>query len=125
MIAFIPAGLAALLHVYIFWLEAFAWTSPRGRATFGTSAQEAAATRELAYNQGFYNLFLAIVTVVGIGFWAAGSQAVGQALVLAGCGSMLAAALVLGLSSPSKAKAALSQGAFPALAVIATLASMV
>lgn len=125
MIALVLAALAALLHVYIFWLESFAWTTPRGRATFGTSADEAAATRELAFNQGFYNLFLAIVTAVGIGFWAADSENVGRALVLAGCGSMLAAAIVLGVSSPSKAKAALTQGAFPALAVIAALASLI
>ena len=125
MITLVLAALAALLHVYIFWLESFAWTTPRGRATFGTSADEAAATRELAFNQGFYNLFLAILTAVGIGFWAADSENVGRALVLAGCGSMLAAAIVLGVSSPSKAKAALTQGAFPALAVIAALASLI
>lgn len=125
MITLVLAALAALLHVYIFWLESFAWTTPRGRATFGTSADEAAATRELAFNQGFYNLFLAILTAVGTGFWAADSENVGRALVLAGCGSMLAAAIVLGVSSPSKAKAALTQGAFPALAVIAALASLI
>lgn len=34
---------------------------------------------------------------------------------------MLAAALVLVLSSPDKARAAVTQGAFPLLAVVATL----
>ncbi len=121
LIAQLVAALAALLHVYIFWLEAFAWTAPRGRATFGTSQAEAEATRELAYNQGFYNLFLAIVTAVGLGCWLGGSDAVGQALVLAGCGSMLAAAAVLLLSSPDKARAAITQGALPLVAVVATV----
>jgi len=113
------AGLAALLHVYIFWLESVAWTTPRARRVFGTTAEEARATRALAYNQGFYNLFLAVVVAVGIALVAAGELAVGSALVLAGTGSMLAAALVLVLSDRTKASAARSQGVLPALAVAA------
>ncbi len=124
LVAQLFALLAALLHVYIFWLEAFAWTGPRGRATFGTSQAEAESTRELAYNQGFYNLFLAVVAVVGLAFWFGGSDDVGRALTLAGCGSMLAAAAVLLLSSPDKAKAAATQGAFPLVAVVATVVTL-
>ncbi|UOR03334.1 DUF1304 domain-containing protein [Leucobacter allii] len=112
------AALAALLHGYIFYLESVAWTSPRARAVFGTTAEEAAATRELAYNQGFYNLFLAVLVVLGLALGAA-APAVGLALVLAGTGSMLAAALVLGISSPAKRGAAVKQGALPLLAVAA------
>ncbi|MGW0177649.1 DUF1304 domain-containing protein [Rhodococcus sp. NPDC003322] len=112
------AALAAALHVYIFVLESLLWTAPRTRATFGTSADEALATKELAFNQGFYNLFLAIVTTVGVITVAIGSTAVGAALVFAGAGSMLAAALVLLVSSPDKARAALTQGTLPLLAVV-------
>ena len=112
------AALASALHVYIFVLESVLWTAPRTRATFGTSAEEAAATKELAFNQGFYNLFLAIVTAVGIVAVAIGATAVGSALVFAGAGSMLLAALVLLLSSPDKARAAITQGTLPLLAVI-------
>ena len=112
------AGVAAALHVYIFWLESLAWTTPRARATFGTTEQEAVATRELAFNQGFYNLFLAVVTAIGIVLVAAGTTGAGAALVLAGTGSMLAAALVLFLSSPAKRGAAVKQGTVPLLAVV-------
>ena len=56
--ALIFAGLAALLHVYIFTMESLTWTSPRTRATFGTTPEEAETTKLLAFNQGFYNLFL-------------------------------------------------------------------
>jgi putative membrane protein len=112
------AGLAAVLHVYIFWLESVVWTT-RARAVFGTTEAEAAATREMAFNQGFYNLFLAIVTAIGIALHATGSDAAGAALVLAGTGSMLAAALVLLLSSPDKRGAAIKQGTLPLLAVVA------
>ncbi|MGN7778987.1 DUF1304 domain-containing protein [Mycolicibacterium sp. 22603] len=116
--ALIIAGLAALLHVYIFVMESVTWTSPRTRATFGMSAEEAVATKELAFNQGFYNLFLAIVSAIGIAAVAMGHTAVGAALILAGVGSMLAAALVLLVSSPDKARAAISQGLFPLIAVV-------
>ena len=111
------AGLAALLHVYIFVLESFAWTTPRTRAVFGTTAEEAQTTKMLAFNQGFYNLFLAIVTAVGIAMVVLGHRSVGAALVFAGVGSMLAAALVLLASSPDKARAAVTQGVFPLIAV--------
>lgn len=115
----ILCGLAALLHVYIFWMESIAWTSDRVRATFGTTPDEAEATRSMAFNQGFYNLFLAITVFVGIGFAATGHRSLGPALVFTGAGSMVAAALVLILSSPDKASAALKQGVIPALGVIA------
>lgn len=107
------AGLAALLHVFIFYLESLAWTT-RARAVFGTTAQEAEATREMAFNQGFYNLFLAITVGLGIVLHAAGQHAVAATLVLTGAGSMVAASLVLLLSSPDKAGAAIKQGALPA-----------
>jgi putative membrane protein len=112
------AVLASLVHVYIFVMESLTWTSPRTRATFGLTEQQAVDTKELAFNQGFYNLFLAIVTAVGIAAITLGHCGVGVALIFAGVGSMLAAALVLLLSSPEKARAAITQGIFPAIAVV-------
>ena len=118
------AGLAALLHVYIFVLESFRWTAPRTRAVFGTTADEAQTTKMLAFNQGFYNLFLAVVTAVGIVLLASGHRSSGAALVFAGVGSMLAAALVLVASSPDKARAAITHGAFPLVAVALLVAGL-
>ncbi|ROR96436.1 putative membrane protein [Salana multivorans] len=121
----ITAGLAAALHVYIFWLESLAWGGERANRTFGIrDAQEAEATRAFAFNQGFYNLFLAVAALVGVALVAAGNVAVGAALILAGTGSMLAAALVLLLSSPDKRRAAVSQGLLPLLAVATTLLAL-
>ena len=114
----IVAGLAALLHVYIFVMESLTWTSPRTRATFGLTEQQAADTKELAFNQGFYNLFLAIVTAIGIVLIGAGQRPAGAALVFAGVGSMAAAAAVLLASSPDKARAAVTQGTFPVVALV-------
>src|SRR5580698_3117480 len=116
--ALVFAGLAGLLHVYIFTMESLTWTSKRTRAAFGTTPEEAAVTKLLAFNQGFYNLFLAIVTGIGIVGVALGHHAVGAALVFAGVGSMASAAVVLLASSPDKARAALTQGTFPVIAIV-------
>ena len=58
------------------------------------------------------------MTVVGVGFMISGGIPVGAALVFAGVGSMLAAAVVLLASSPDKARSAVVQGAFPLVAVV-------
>lgn len=112
------AAIGGLLHVFIFYLESIAWTGERARSTFGTSPQQAQETRELAFNQGFYNLFLAIAVFLGIVLFAAGQEVAGATLVFTGAGSMALAALVLLVSSPTKARAALTQGVIPALGVL-------
>ena len=114
------AALAALVHVYIFVLESLRWTEPATRRVFGTTEEAAALTRPLAYNQGFYNLFLAIGTFVGIALVGSNRPA-SIALIVFATGSMLAAALVLITSDPSKARAAVVQGLFPALALLSLL----
>ncbi|WP_025735958.1 DUF1304 domain-containing protein [Mycobacterium genavense] len=112
------AALAALLHVYIFTMESFTWTSARTRAAFGTTPEEAETTQLLAFNQGFYNLFLAIIAGVGIAEVAMGHRSIGAALVFAGVGSMAAAAVVLVVSAPDKARAAVTQGTFPLISIV-------
>lgn len=119
--ALVFAALAALLHVYIFVIESLTWTSERTRATFGTTPAEAETTKLLAFNQGFYNLFLAIVTGVGIAAVALGHTGIGAALIYAGVGSMAAAAVVLVASDRDKARAAATQGTFPAIAIVLLL----
>lgn len=123
--ALVAAALAAVLHVYIFALESLWWTTPRVRATFGLTEAEAAGTRGMAFKQGFYNLFLAVVTVAGIAAYSLGHGAVGAALVIAGAGSMLAAAIVLILSDRTKASAAVKQGTLPLIGLaLLALASL-
>jgi putative membrane protein len=112
------AGLAALLHVYIWVMESLTWTSARTRAAFGITEEEALATKELAFNQGFYNLFLAVITVTGIVIGGLEYYDAALALIFAGTGSMLAAAVVLLVSSPDKARAAIMQGILPLIAIV-------
>ena len=59
LLATLLVALVALVHVYIVVLEMALWTSPRGRAAFGTTPEFAESTRTLAANQGLYNGFLA------------------------------------------------------------------
>ena len=58
--------LVALLHAYFLVLEMFLFTTPRGRAVFGTSVEDAATMSVLAANQGLYNGFLAAGLVTGL-----------------------------------------------------------
>ena len=59
IVAKILIALIALEHVYFLVLEMFLWTTPRTRAAFGMSAEQAEQTKVLAGNQGLYNGFLA------------------------------------------------------------------
>ncbi|WP_315579797.1 DUF1304 domain-containing protein [uncultured Actinomyces sp.] len=124
IIAMAFAILSALLHVFIFSMESISWTSERTRATFNMSEEAAKNTKEMAFNQGFYNLFLALEVFVGVLVYMFASPAVGLALMLFGTGSMLAAALLLFVTSPDKRSAAIKQGTLPVIAVIALILTM-
>ena len=52
-------ALVAALHLWFFALESYFWDKPLGLKTFGQTRQQAEATKVLAFNQGFYNAFLA------------------------------------------------------------------
>ena len=115
------AAAAAAFHVFIFALESLKWTEPETRKIFGVPSEADAITmKALAFNQGFYNLFLELTALLGVGLVIIGASTVGLTLVFAGTGMMLAAALVLILSDRSKARAAIMQGTLPLLAVVAT-----
>ena len=118
IIGMIAAFLAAALHVFIFYIESFAWTT-RALSVFGMDRESAEATKEMAFNQGFYNFFLAIEAFAGIAVYYLASRPVGLTLVLFGVGSMLAAALLLFVTSPNKRSAAIKQGFLPLISVAA------
>ena len=124
ILATVVAALAGLLHVYIFVMESIQWTQPRVWRRFGVADQQAAdITKPMAYNQGFYNLFLAIGVVIGLAlFWAGddGSTAevAGRTLTLFALGSMLAASLVLITSGAKYLRAAAIQGTLPLIGFV-------
>ncbi len=119
-------GLSGLIHLYIWVLESLLWRRPSTWRTFGLRSQEDADTvRPMAFNQGFYNLFLVVGVVLGLlFFWAWGDTVIGATLILFAAGSMVAAALVLILSSPKLARAAAIQGVAPLAGIILFLAAL-
>jgi putative membrane protein len=118
------AFVAAALHVYIFTMESVTWTKPATWKRFGVGSQaDAETTRPLAYNQGFYNLFLAIGALIGVGCVALGPEGsaravAGWTLLFSCCGSMLLAAAVLAITGRKYLRAAATQGTTPLLAVV-------
>jgi len=121
ILALVFAGLAALLHVYIFVLESVRWTQPKTWKVFGIADQQAAdVTKSMAYNQGFYNLFLAVGAAVGIVFWVVNGigDVAGRTLLVFSLGSMLAAALVLVTSGKKYLRPASIQGTLPLIGLI-------
>ena len=121
--AAIFAALAAAVHVYIFVLESVVFRRS-GHRVFGLRAQDVEAARPWAYNQGFYNLFLAAGALLGVGLSYASAPGVagaGIGMTVLATGSMLAAALVLVLDRPSMRRAALVQGVAPLLALASWL----
>jgi putative membrane protein len=74
LIALILIALVAVEHIYILWIEMFAWTT-KGRTTFKTFPAELfEPTKGLAANQGLYNGFLAAgliwALLIGDAVWA-------------------------------------------------------
>ncbi|WP_137844071.1 DUF1304 domain-containing protein [Microbacterium sp. 2FI] len=128
IIATAVAALAALLHVYIFVMESVQWTQPKIWKRFGVADQAAAeVTKPMAYNQGFYNLFLAIGTFLGLVlYWAGAGEdtplaVAGLTLVLFSLGSMVAASLVLLTTGLKYLRAALLQGTLPLIGFVLIL----
>ena len=121
-IALILAGIAALLHVVIWTMESLTWRQPATWKRFGLASQtDADVTAPMAYNQGFYNLFLAIATIVGIVLVAGDHDTAGWTLIITACASMVAASLVLVTTGFEYARAAATQGSIPVFAVIASI----
>jgi putative membrane protein len=113
-------GLGAVIHVFIFWLESITWTTPSTWRRFGIRSQEdAEVVRPMAYNQGFYNGFLAVGAACGIILLSSpGLKQAGVALELFAALSMVFAATVLVVSTPQLARAAALQGALPLVGIV-------
>ncbi|MFF1876790.1 DUF1304 domain-containing protein [Leifsonia sp. NPDC058230] len=122
VLATVFVTLAAALHIGIFILESVAWARPAIWKRFGVANQAAADTvRPMAYNQGFYNLFLAIGAIVGLILYGVGMHAPGLALILFTMASMVAAAIVLVTTGRSYIRAALVQGILPLIGFVLML----
>ena len=118
------AGLAAVLHVVFFVFESLLWTRPEVYARFGIGSREQAETiRPMAFNQGFYNLALAVGLFVGIVLLGRDGSAgvVGTTLVLFATGCMVVAGVVLASTGRGYWRAASIQLVPAASALVLTL----
>lgn len=59
LISQLIVGLIAVLHIYILWLEMFAWTTRAKKVFKSIPEDQFEKTKVLAANQGLYNGFLA------------------------------------------------------------------
>lgn len=110
--------LAAVFHVYVFTLESITWRLPKTWKTFGLPSQEyAEIIRPMAFNQGFYNLFLALGAGVGLALLSINST-VGFTLMFFSALSMVGAGVVLFFSIKTSRRAAIIQAGPPLLGVL-------
>jgi putative membrane protein len=110
--------LAGCLHILIFVMESILFANQAVYSRFLiTSAEHASMVELFAYNQGWYNLFLAIAAIVGVILSGKWIKHVGETLAVYACLSMLGAAVVLVFSAPDMARAAFIQGLFPMIAL--------
>jgi putative membrane protein len=119
LLASVFVAFAGFLHGYIFLMESAWWTRPKIWRRFGLASQaDAETTKPLAYNQGFYNLFLGVGAILGLVLFFTGFEQAGAALILFSTASMVLAAVVLTTTGPGKLTSALTQGTLPLIGFI-------
>jgi putative membrane protein len=101
----IVAAIAGAFHVWIFLLESVWFSRPSVYQRFGLrSEQEERTVHGFAFNQGFYNLFLAVGVGIGLALMVRGGGlngadpglfAGGRAIATFACASIAAAGAVL------------------------------
>ncbi|GLU49486.1 DUF1304 domain-containing protein [Nocardiopsis ansamitocini] len=117
-------ALSGLFHVAVFVMESFLLHRPGVARVFLVTPDTLPAVRPWAFNQGWYNLFLALGALGGIAVSLGGAPVVGTTLSLFACGCMAGAAIVLAFSDPRMRGSALKQGLFPLLALLASLLAL-
>ena len=114
--------LATVFHLYVFKLETLTWRTPKTWKTFGIPSQDHAdIIAPMAFNQGFYNLFLALGTGTGLVMLTINTT-IALTLILASALSMVGAGAVLFFSVKRSRPAAMIQAGPALLGVLALIA---
>ncbi|MFI6833288.1 DUF1304 domain-containing protein [Kribbella sp. NPDC050241] len=115
VVAQVFVALAGVFHVAVFAMESLLFRKPSTYHRFLIKDEtEAATARPWAFNQGFYNLFLAIGAIGGL-IWGGDK---GHAIALFSCACMAGAGIVLIASDRRMARAAATQAVPPILALV-------
>ena len=123
IVAVVAAVIAALIHAWFFVLESLQFDRPNVAARFGVQTPEQiAAVRPMAFNQGFYNLFLAIGIAGGLLLITTGNAVTGRPIVLFSCACMVGAGVVLVSSNRRFAAGAAIQAVPPLIAIVVAFA---
>ena len=123
VLAVLLALVAAGIHAWFFVLESLWFLRRAVYRRFGLDSEEQARiVRSFAYNQGFYNLFLAAGATGGVALALSGNPGAGLPVLLFACGSMVAAGVVLVTHNRAFARAAAIQILPPLMAILAAVA---
>ena len=121
LVAQIFAIVAVVFHIAAFAMESFLFHRKQVQVFLLGKPEPAPGVRLWAFNQGFYNLFLAAGPVAGLIAYHAGNVDVGRALVIYGCAFMAACGIVLFASDRRLWRGMIGQSGPPLIALIATL----
>ena len=113
-------GISILFHVWAFVMESILFMNPKIYKVFGLrSAEDAGLVKLMAFNQGFYNLFLALVLLVGLVLARTPDKAMlGTGLALGATFCMTGAGAILIISKPSAWFAGLIQAISPLIVMV-------
>ncbi|GAA1602540.1 hypothetical protein GCM10009804_68810 [Kribbella hippodromi] len=115
VIAQVFVVVAGVFHVTVFALESVLFRKPSTYQRFLVKDDaEMTAARPWAFNQGFYNLFLAVGALGGLAW--GGDK--GHAIALFACACMAGAGVVLVASDRRMVRAAVAQAVPPILALV-------
>ena len=120
MVAGVFALIAGLIHIYIFVMESLLWGTPRINKVFAMTPDQAESNRLFAFNQGFYNLFLALGAIGGAILFLANASQMGYTIMLFSSACMLGASMVLLFSAKKLLRPALIQGIPPLIAILSS-----
>ena len=115
------AIIAVLFHVAAFVLESFLFHRPDVQTFLLGRPEPAPGVRLWAFNQGFYNLFLAAGPAAGLIAYSTGETSVGRALLIYGCAFMAACGIVLFVSNRKLWRSMIGQSGPPLIALVAAL----
>jgi putative membrane protein len=115
VIAQVFVVIAGVFHLFVFAMESLLFRKPSTYRRFLVKDDtEMAAARPWAFNQGFYNLFLAVGALGGL-IWAGDK---GHAIALFACACMAGAGVVLVASDRRMVRAAATQAVPPIVALV-------